>query len=186
MATSTYIYADCPQAEERRPPWNLGHAHPSHFDVGLTPRLRDRAAHRAALRRRAARRTRITLPGAERLLNRGWATVEWAETPTKRQARYYTITRSGRGQLKARITDYERVAAAIARVIDRGVTSCRCSIWFPASAHRHLARRAVCAREIERELQFHPTEALSATTTPWARSTESWRAQRLLGNTHLL
>jgi len=56
-------------------------------------------------------------PALERLLNRGWVTVEWAETPTKRQARYYTITRSGRSQLKERITDYERVAAAIARVM---------------------------------------------------------------------
>src|SRR5207342_541627 len=27
-------------------------------------------------------------PALERLLNNGWATVKWAETPTKRQARY--------------------------------------------------------------------------------------------------
>jgi transcriptional regulator len=58
-------------------------------------------------------------PALERLLNKGWVTVEWAETPTKRQARYYTITRSGRSQLKARVSDYDRVAAAIARVMGR-------------------------------------------------------------------
>ena len=58
-------------------------------------------------------------PALERLLNKGWATVEWAETPTKRQARYYTITRSGRAQLKERVSDYERVATAIARVMGK-------------------------------------------------------------------
>ena len=58
-------------------------------------------------------------PALGRLLNKGWVTVEWAETPTKRQARYYTITRSGRSQLKARVSDYDRVAAAIARVMGR-------------------------------------------------------------------
>ncbi len=56
-------------------------------------------------------------PALERLLNKGWATVRWAETPTKRQARYYTITATGRKQLKAKVTDYDRTTAAIARVM---------------------------------------------------------------------
>ncbi|MEP6493212.1 MAG: PadR family transcriptional regulator [bacterium] len=58
-------------------------------------------------------------PALERLLNKGWATVKWAETPTKRQARYYTITRSGRAQLKEKVSDYDRMSAAIARVMGR-------------------------------------------------------------------
>lgn len=58
-------------------------------------------------------------PALERLLNKGWATVRWAETPTKRQARYYSITRAGRRQLEEKATDYDRVAAAIARVMGR-------------------------------------------------------------------
>lgn len=58
-------------------------------------------------------------PALERVLNKGWVTVEWAETPTKRQARYYTITRSGRAQLKEKMSDYDRVATAIARVMGR-------------------------------------------------------------------
>src|SRR5215831_19559233 len=53
-------------------------------------------------------------PALERLLNKGWVTARWAETPTKRQARYYTITRSGRKQLEQRVSEYDRVAAAIA------------------------------------------------------------------------
>jgi PadR family transcriptional regulator len=56
-------------------------------------------------------------PALERLLNKGWVTVRWAETPTKRQARYYTITRAGRKRLDAKATDYERVVAAIARIM---------------------------------------------------------------------
>jgi PadR family transcriptional regulator, regulatory protein PadR len=58
-------------------------------------------------------------PALERLLNKGWVTVRWAETPTKRQARYYTISRSGRKQLDTRGSDYDRVTHAIARVLGR-------------------------------------------------------------------
>jgi PadR family transcriptional regulator PadR len=56
-------------------------------------------------------------PALERVLNKGWATVKWAETPTKRQARYYTITRSGRAQLKEKVSEYDRMAQAIARIM---------------------------------------------------------------------
>ena len=56
-------------------------------------------------------------PALERVLNKGWATAEWGETPTKRQARYYTITRAGRKQLKDKVVEYDRMAAAIARVM---------------------------------------------------------------------
>ncbi len=56
-------------------------------------------------------------PALERLLNKGWVTAKWAESPTKRQARYYTITRAGRAQLQDKISEYERVASAIARVM---------------------------------------------------------------------
>jgi PadR family transcriptional regulator, regulatory protein PadR len=44
---------------------------------------------------------------------------KWAESPTKRQARYYTITASGRKQLKEKTSDYDRVALAIAQVMGR-------------------------------------------------------------------
>ena len=56
-------------------------------------------------------------PALERLLNKGWLTAKWAESPTKRQARYYTITASGRKQLATKTSEYERVRAAIARVM---------------------------------------------------------------------
>jgi transcriptional regulator len=58
-------------------------------------------------------------PALERLLNKGWVTARWAESPTKRQARYYTITRSGRKQLDEKVSSYDRVTTAIARVMGR-------------------------------------------------------------------
>jgi PadR family transcriptional regulator PadR len=58
-------------------------------------------------------------PALERLLNKGLVTAEWGESPTKRQARYYTITRSGRRQLEARVAEYGRLTLAIGRVMRR-------------------------------------------------------------------
>jgi PadR family transcriptional regulator, regulatory protein PadR len=58
-------------------------------------------------------------PALERLLNKGLVTAKWAESPTTRQARYYTITRAGRKLLEQKTEDYDRVALAIARVMGR-------------------------------------------------------------------
>jgi PadR family transcriptional regulator PadR len=56
-------------------------------------------------------------PALERLLNKGWVKAKWNESPTGRQARYYTITAAGRKQLGQRADEYGRVAAAIARIM---------------------------------------------------------------------
>ena len=56
-------------------------------------------------------------PALERLLRKGWVTARWDQTPTKRRARYYTLTRSGRGQLRDKSSDYARVTLAIARIM---------------------------------------------------------------------
>lgn len=58
-------------------------------------------------------------PALERLLRKGWATAKWGDTPTRRKARYYTITKSGRAQLEAKTSDYERVARAITRIMKK-------------------------------------------------------------------
>ena len=58
-------------------------------------------------------------PALDRLQRAGWVTSEWRETPTKRRARYYTITAAGREQLGAELSRYDRVALAIARVLGR-------------------------------------------------------------------
>ena len=58
-------------------------------------------------------------PALERCLNKGWVTAKWGMSPTKRRARYYTITASGRTQLGGVVSSYDRVALAIARVLGR-------------------------------------------------------------------
>lgn len=59
-------------------------------------------------------------PALERLQKKGWVTSKWAESPTRRRARYYTITSAGRRQLGAEINSFDRVFAAIQRVLLRG------------------------------------------------------------------
>lgn len=56
-------------------------------------------------------------PALERLQANGWVTSKWGPTPTGRQARYYTITATGRKQLGAKAADYRRVALAVERVM---------------------------------------------------------------------
>ena len=58
-------------------------------------------------------------PALDRLQRKGWVVSEWGETPTKRRARYYTITASGRARLGEELSRYDRVSFAIARVLRR-------------------------------------------------------------------
>jgi PadR family transcriptional regulator PadR len=58
-------------------------------------------------------------PALDRLQRQGWVKSEWRATPTKRQARYYTITASGRKQLGEELSRYDRISGAIARVLRR-------------------------------------------------------------------
>ncbi|MFL5615984.1 MAG: PadR family transcriptional regulator [Gemmatimonadaceae bacterium] len=56
-------------------------------------------------------------PALERLQNKGWLTSKWGETPTKRRARYYTITAAGRKQLGNEISSFDRVLGAIQKIM---------------------------------------------------------------------
>jgi transcriptional regulator len=56
-------------------------------------------------------------PALERLQAKGWLTSKWGPTPTGRQARYYTITASGRKQLGEKRAEYDRLTLAVARVM---------------------------------------------------------------------
>ncbi len=56
-------------------------------------------------------------PALQRMLIKGWVTAEWRQTENNRRARYYTLTPAGRKQLAAEIREFERVMAAIRRVI---------------------------------------------------------------------
>ena len=56
-------------------------------------------------------------PALERLQRKGWVKSKWARSPTGRRARYYTITAGGRAQLHEKAAAYDRLSAAIARVM---------------------------------------------------------------------
>ena len=56
-------------------------------------------------------------PALQRVLGNGWAKAEWKETPTRRRARYYTITAAGRKQLGDEVESFQRMQGAIQRVL---------------------------------------------------------------------
>jgi len=57
-------------------------------------------------------------PALQRMLVKGWVTAQWGTTDGNRRARYYRLTAAGRKQLEAEVSQFERVMAAIARVIE--------------------------------------------------------------------
>ena len=57
-------------------------------------------------------------PALQRMLAKGWVTAEWAETPTKRRARYYRLTTAGRRQLDIERETFTENMRAIKRVMD--------------------------------------------------------------------
>jgi transcriptional regulator len=56
-------------------------------------------------------------PALQRMLIKGWLVGEWRKTKENRRARYYKLTAAGRRQLEQEMVRYERVARAIARVL---------------------------------------------------------------------
>jgi PadR family transcriptional regulator PadR len=56
-------------------------------------------------------------PALHRLEHRGWIEAEWAVSELGRRAKYYNLTASGRKQLAHEADEWERMSAAIARVM---------------------------------------------------------------------
>ena len=56
-------------------------------------------------------------PALQRMLIKGWVVAEWGQSENNRRARFYHLTAAGKKQLSAEISDFERVMAAIGRVI---------------------------------------------------------------------
>jgi transcriptional regulator len=57
-------------------------------------------------------------PALQRLERRGWITAKWGTSENNRRAKYYRLTAAGRKQLVAETTKWERLAAAIGRVLN--------------------------------------------------------------------
>lgn len=56
-------------------------------------------------------------PALQRLLLSGWVTAEWKLSETKRRARFYKLTPAGRKQLGLEVSSFERMVAAVGRVM---------------------------------------------------------------------
>jgi len=56
-------------------------------------------------------------PALQRMLIKGWVAAEWGQSDNNRRARYYKLTPAGKKQLTAEVAEFEKVVAAIGRVI---------------------------------------------------------------------
>jgi PadR family transcriptional regulator, regulatory protein PadR len=56
-------------------------------------------------------------PALQRMLVKGWVVAEWRQSENNRRARFYKLTTEGRKQLSLEMREFERVMAAIGRVI---------------------------------------------------------------------
>ena len=54
----------------------------------------------------------------KRMERQGLISGEWSASENNRRAKYYSLTRKGRKRLEAEATDWNRRAAAIARLLD--------------------------------------------------------------------
>ena len=97
------------------------------LDMLILQTLSLQPMHGYAIAQRIERRSQDVLsveqgslyPALDRLQKQGWVTSKWGESPTGRQARYYTLTAAGRRRLGAELAEFDRVSLAIARVLGR-------------------------------------------------------------------
>lgn len=57
-------------------------------------------------------------PALLRLEQRGWIKGEWGVSDTNRRARFYTLSRSGRKQIKQETRNWQRIAATMTRFLE--------------------------------------------------------------------
>jgi PadR family transcriptional regulator PadR len=56
-------------------------------------------------------------PALQRLEERGWISARWGTSTNNRKARFYSLTAAGRKQLTKETTKWNRLTAAIARIL---------------------------------------------------------------------
>jgi len=56
-------------------------------------------------------------PALHKLEQEGWITAEWKPTENNRHAKFYSVTRLGRGQLDKESANWARLSAAISQVV---------------------------------------------------------------------
>ena len=56
-------------------------------------------------------------PALQRLEDRGWISAKWGVSTNNRKARFYSLTSAGRKQLVKETTKWNRLTAAIERIL---------------------------------------------------------------------
>jgi transcriptional regulator len=56
-------------------------------------------------------------PALHRLEDQGWIASEWGVSDNNREAKFYRLTRRGQRQLQRATENWERISAAVARVL---------------------------------------------------------------------
>lgn len=57
-------------------------------------------------------------PALIRLEQQGWIRTEWGVSETKRQVKFYALTRAGAKQLGVEVANWEKATALVARFLD--------------------------------------------------------------------
>ncbi len=57
-------------------------------------------------------------PALVRLEREGWLDSEWGVSENNRRAKFYRLTRAGKKRLEKETGDWERLAAAVARILE--------------------------------------------------------------------
>jgi len=58
-------------------------------------------------------------PALHRLEQQGWIKAKWAESETGRQAKFYSLTAAGRGQLQKETANWNRLSEAINLIVQQ-------------------------------------------------------------------
>jgi PadR family transcriptional regulator, regulatory protein PadR len=59
-------------------------------------------------------------PALHRLEQRGWLKADWKESETGREAKFYSLTRSGQKQLRVEKDSWGRLTGAVQLIFDEG------------------------------------------------------------------
>jgi PadR family transcriptional regulator, regulatory protein PadR len=59
-------------------------------------------------------------PALHRLEQRGWLKAEWKESETGREAKFYSLTRSGHKQRRSERDSWNRLTGAVQLIFDEG------------------------------------------------------------------
>ena len=59
-------------------------------------------------------------PALQRIERRGWVRTSWGTSDNNRRAKFYALTRRGRQRLEQESSDWHRLVAAIAQVLEAG------------------------------------------------------------------